>query len=189
LNDTIVFSSAGSNVKEYLSPFIPPNSPSSAQSNGSCSPSSDRLTSPEQNPKEAEKPSQRQLSWRVATNLIVSFKYAWQGLSYTFKTQRNFRIHVAIGTVATSLSIFLQLDSVKIAVIGLTCGLVLVMELLNTAIESVVDLTVKQTYHELAKIAKDCAAGSVLVSAIAAVLVGILLLLPPLLVKIQQFVS
>ena len=67
------------------------------------------------------------------------------------------------------------------AVIVMTCAIVMVLELINTAIESVVDLTVKQTYHELAKIAKDCAAGAVLVSAIAAVLVAAFILLPPLL--------
>jgi len=66
---------------------------------------------------------------------------------------------------------FFHLRPVEMSVIGLTSGLVLVMELLNTAIESVVDLTVKQSYHELAKIAKDCAAGAVLVSSLAAVLV------------------
>jgi diacylglycerol kinase (ATP) len=120
------------------------------------------------------------MAWRVASNLAVSFKYAWAGLSYTFQTQRNFRIHVFIGALAISLSVFLHLKSVEVAVIGLTCGLVLVMELLNTAIESVVDLTVKQTYHELAKIAKDCAAGAVLISAMASVLVAGLLILPPL---------
>jgi diacylglycerol kinase (ATP) len=63
------------------------------------------------------------------------------------------------------------------------------LELLNTAIESVVDLTVKQSYHELAKIAKDCAAGAVLVSAIAAVLVAGSLLIPPLLARIQSVVQ
>jgi diacylglycerol kinase (ATP) len=73
------------------------------------------------------------------------------------------------------------LSRVEIAIIGLTSGLVLTMELLNTALESVVDLTVKQTYHELAKTAKDCAAGAVLISAIAALLVAGSLLLPPLL--------
>ncbi|HEY9711251.1 MAG TPA: diacylglycerol kinase, partial [Oculatellaceae cyanobacterium] len=57
---------------------------------------------------------------------------------------------------------------------------------LNTAIESVVDLTVKQSYHELAKIAKDCAAGAVLISAIAAVFVAGSLLLPPLFALIQS---
>jgi diacylglycerol kinase (ATP) len=57
---------------------------------------------------------------------------------------------------------------------------------LNTAIESVVDLTVKQSYHELAKIAKDCAAGAVLISALAALLVAGALLLPPLFTLIQS---
>jgi diacylglycerol kinase (ATP) len=124
--------------------------------------------------------TQRALSWQIASNLFVSFKYAWCGISYAFQTQRNFRIHVAVGALAIGLSVFLHLKSVEIAVIGLTSGLVLTLELLNTAIESIVDLTVKQTYHELAKIAKDCAAGAVLVSALVAVLVAGTLLLPPL---------
>jgi diacylglycerol kinase (ATP) len=127
----------------------------------------------------------RLLSWRVAPNLFLSFKYAWAGLSYAFNTQRNFRIHLALGALAIGLSAFLRLRAVEMAVIGLTIGAVLAMELLNTAIESVVDLTVKQTYHELAKIAKDCAAGAVLVSALAAVLVACSLLLPPLLAKVS----
>lgn len=129
------------------------------------------------------------MSWQVAPNLLVSFKYAWCGISYAFQTQRNFRIHVGVGTLAISLGIFLHLTPVEMAVIGLTSGLVLVMELLNTAIESVVDLTVKQSYHELAKIAKDCAAGAVLVSAMAAVLVAGALLLPPLLTLIRFALS
>jgi diacylglycerol kinase (ATP) len=57
----------------------------------------------------------------------------------------------------------------------------MILELLNTALESVVDLTVGQSYHDLAKIAKDCAAGAVLLAAIAAVMVGGCLLLPPVL--------
>lgn len=131
-------------------------------------------------------PPKRELSWQVASNLLISFKYAWSGISYNFQTQRNFRIHVFIGILAIGLSIFLKLKLVEIAVISITIGLVLAMELLNTAIESVVDLTVKQSYHELAKIAKDCAAGAVLVSALVAVLVAGALLLPPLFVRIQQ---
>jgi diacylglycerol kinase (ATP) len=123
---------------------------------------------------------ERQFSWKVASNLFVSFKYAWAGISYAFKTQRNFRIHAVVGVLAISLSIFLQLSSVELAVIAVTCGLVMALELLNTAIESLVDLTVKQTYHDLAKIAKDCAAGAVLVSAIVAIMVAAALLLPPL---------
>ncbi|AFZ24441.1 diacylglycerol kinase [Cylindrospermum stagnale PCC 7417] len=124
--------------------------------------------------------NEREFSWQVAANLFVSFKYAWAGISYSFQTQRNFRIHVSVCALAIGLSVFLQLQAVEIAVIGITSGLVLALELLNTAIESLVDLTVKQTYHDLAKIAKDCAAGAVLISALVALLVAAILLLPPL---------
>lgn len=122
----------------------------------------------------------RELSWKVANNLLVSFKYAWAGLFYAFQTQRNFRIHTFIGIIAICLSVLLKLQPVETAVIGLTIGLVMAMEVLNTAIESVVDLTVKQTYHDLAKIAKDCAAGAVLISAVVALMVAGYLLFPPL---------
>ncbi|MFM6281148.1 MAG: diacylglycerol kinase, partial [Dolichospermum sp.] len=71
-------------------------------------------------------------------------------------------------------------EAVEIAIIAVTSGLVLTLELMNTALESIVDLTVKQSYHELAKIAKDCAAGAVLISALVALLVATILLLPPL---------
>ena len=122
----------------------------------------------------------RDLAWKVAPNLVLSFRYAWAGVSYAFGTQRNFRIHTAIGTVAISLGLFLNVSGIEMAVVTLTCAIVMVLELLNTAIEAVVDLTVKQTYHELAKIAKDCAAGAVLLSAIAALMVAVWILLPPL---------
>ncbi|MDJ0620439.1 MAG: diacylglycerol kinase family protein [Calothrix sp. MO_192.B10] len=123
----------------------------------------------------------RELSWQVAANLFMSFKYAWSGISYAFVTQRNFRIHVCVCALAISLSLVLSLSPVEIAIIGITSGLVLALELLNTALESVVDLTVKHSYHELAKIAKDCAAGAVLVSALVALFVASILILPPLL--------
>ncbi|BAY29348.1 diacylglycerol kinase [Nostoc carneum NIES-2107] len=129
---------------------------------------------------------ERRQSWLVATNLFISFKYAWAGISYSFQTQRNFRIHVGVCAIAIALSVMLHLSAVEIAVIGITSGLVLALELLNTAIESLVDLTVKQTYHELAKIAKDCAAGAVLVSALVAVLVAGMLLLPRLVTLIMS---
>ena len=128
---------------------------------------------------------ERDLAWQVAPSLFTSFKYAWMGISYAFLTQRNFRIHVIVGGAAIALGVYLQATVVELAVIGLTIGLVLAMELLNTAIESVVDLTVKQSYHELAKIAKDCAAAAVLVSAFSAVLVAGCVLLPKLLIVLQ----
>jgi diacylglycerol kinase (ATP) len=112
--------------------------------------------------------------------LFLSFKYAWAGICYAFETQRNFRIHTAMTVIAISLGLFLQVTSVNLAIVSLTCALVMVLELLNTALESVVDLTVGQSYHMLAKIAKDCAAGAVMVGAMAAVLVASFILLPPL---------
>ncbi|PSB15156.1 diacylglycerol kinase [filamentous cyanobacterium CCP1] len=135
-------------------------------------------------PAQSGKPN-RDLSWRVASNLFISFRYAWAGLSYAFQTQRNFRIHLVVGTAAIILGVVLELSRVEIAIIGLTIGAVLTMELLNTAIESVVDLTVRQTYHELAKIAKDCAAGAVLISAVAAIVVACSLLLPALIERLH----
>ncbi len=122
----------------------------------------------------------RQLAWQIAPNLFLSFKYAWAGVLYAFVTQRNFRIHTIIGSLAISLGIFLRIPAVQLAIITLTIALVMVLELLNTALESVVDLTVKQAYHELAKIAKDCAAGAVLIAALAAVSVASLILFPPI---------
>jgi len=130
----------------------------------------------------------RTSSWSVANNLLVSFKYAWNGVTYAFKTQRNFRIHTAIGTLAVTLGFALQLSFVELAVIGLTVSAVMAFELLNTAIESVVDLTVGKSYHELARIAKDCAAAAVLISALAALLVAGVLILPPLAAQIQQWI-
>lgn len=127
---------------------------------------------------------ERELAWQVAPSLLKSFKYAWMGITYAFATQRNFRIHVGVGSAAIALGFVLHATMVEIAVIELTIGIVLAMELLNTAIESVVDLTVKQTYHELAKIAKDCAAAAVLVTAIVAVLVAGCVLLPKVFVMI-----
>lgn len=145
-------------------------------------PMSQKLSSPlKPNPFETVVNGERALSWKVASNLFASFKYAWAGISYAFITQRNFRIHVSVCALAIGLSVFLQLKPVEIAVIGITSGLVMALELVNTAIESLVDLTVKQTYHELAKIAKDCAAAAVLISSLVAVLVAGMLLLPPLL--------
>lgn len=129
----------------------------------------------------------REMAWNVATNLSISFKYAWAGASYAFYTQRNFRIHVIVGIVAIALSLYLHLSRAEIAIMGLTIGAVLTTELINTALESVVDLTVEQTYHELAKVAKDCAAGAVLISALVSILVAAVLLLPPLAEKLHIF--
>ena len=120
-------------------------------------------------------------SWKIAKDLPTSFFYAAKGLRYAFSTQRNFRIHIGFALVAFSLGLFLGLNKSDLAIMALTATSVLVVELLNTAIESVVDLAIGKRFHPLAQIAKDCSAGAVLVASISSLLIAVLLLFPPLL--------
>ncbi|MEA5480701.1 diacylglycerol kinase family protein [Pseudanabaena galeata UHCC 0370] len=129
--------------------------------------------------------AQRSDSFQIATNLLLSFQYAGQGVGYAFRTQRNFRIHLMIGALALSLSLYFRLSAIACSIISLTISLVLVLELLNTALEAVVDLTVGREFHQLAKIAKDCAAGAVLIAAIAALIIASVLLLPNIFIAIS----
>jgi diacylglycerol kinase (ATP) len=123
-------------------------------------------------------------AWRVAGDLPLSLRYAAQGLAHGFLTQRNFRIHAVVGVLVFSLGIWLRLSPDRLAVLVLTVAAVLVLELINTAIESVVDLAIGRRFHPLARIAKDCAAAAVLVAALASLAIALLLLLPPLLVAL-----
>jgi diacylglycerol kinase (ATP) len=120
----------------------------------------------------------------VAGDLSLSLRYAAQGLAHAFLTQRNFRIHSVVGVLAFSLGLWLHLSPDRLAVLVLTVTAVLVLELINTAIESVVDLAIGRRFHPLARIAKDCAAAAVLVASLASVAIALLLLLPPLLVAL-----
>lgn len=122
--------------------------------------------------------------YKVAHNLLVSFKYAGSGVIYAFTTQRNFRIHAFISSLALILGLLLNLSPVDLSIITLTSALVMAMELVNTALESVVDLTVGNEYHELARVAKDCAAAAVLMLAFAAIAIAGFLILPPFLAAI-----
>ena len=120
-------------------------------------------------------------SWKIAKDLPTSFLYAGKGLKYAFSTQRNFRVHVVFTLVALALGFLLELNKSDLAIMTLTATSVLLVELLNTAIESVVDLAIRKRFHPLAQIAKDCSAGAVLVASISSLLIAILLLFPPLL--------
>ncbi len=114
------------------------------------------------------------------SKIIQSFVYAFAGVRYCFRTQLNFRIHLAIALLAIFLGIYLGLSWVEWALIATVIALVLVAEMVNTMVEALVDL-VTQQYHPLAKIAKDVSAGVVLLTAISAAIVGILIFLPKLL--------
>jgi len=123
-------------------------------------------------------------AWAVAGDLPASFRYAAQGLAYGFRSQRNFRIHVCTGVLVFGLGLGLGLSLDRLAVLVLTVAAVLVLELLNTATEAVVDLAIGRRFHPLARIAKDCAAAAVLVAALASLLIAALLLIPPLLARL-----
>jgi diacylglycerol kinase len=116
--------------------------------------------------------------------IVESFRHAFAGLSYALRTQRNTRIHLAITVVVIALGVWLGLSFLEWAVLALTIGFVLVSEMLNTVAEALVDL-VCPDYHVQAKIVKDVTAGAVLLGAIISVVVGLLVLGPPLWARIS----
>jgi len=120
---------------------------------------------------------------KVDRTLLQSFRYAFTGLWYALRTQRNARIHLLAAVAVTATGLWLRLDVLQWAVLTLTIALVFFAELINTVAEAVVDLATAE-YHPLAKMAKDVSAGAVLATAIAAVAVGLLILGPPLLARL-----
>lgn len=114
-------------------------------------------------------------------NLFKSFGYAFRGIYYTLKYERNMRIHFVCMVYMYSFLLiydFFKVSSTQLAVIFLANALVVSLEMLNTAVERAVDLASEQR-TEKGKIAKDAAAGAVLIAAIFAVLVGICILFQP----------
>lgn len=107
-------------------------------------------------------------------SLIKSFNYAVEGIIYSLSSQRNMRIHYIIALFVLVASLFFDLTRIELSVLFISITFVVVAEMFNTAIESAVDLTTTE-YSPLAKIAKDVAAGAVLISVINAVGMGYLL--------------
>lgn len=110
---------------------------------------------------------------------IASFRYAFNGLWHTLRTQRNMRVHLGIAIVIVIAGVLLHISPVEFAILILTMSGVFVAEMFNTVCETCVDLA-QPEYHPLARIAKDVAAGAVLLAAILAVLIGLLVLGPHL---------
>lgn len=130
----------------------------------------------------ADDEPQAQVDRQMRAKFIASFRYAFAGLAYCFRTQRNFRIHIGIGLIAGLVGMLLGLSWVEWAVVVILVVVVLAAEMVNTMVEALVDLVTGE-YHPLAKVAKDVAAGVVLLSAIGAAVVGVLIFLPKLLGK------
>lgn len=119
---------------------------------------------------------------------VASFGHAFRGWHYVLRTQANAWIHSTIATVVFVMGLWLHLTARDWAILILTTAVVFVAEFLNTAIEAVVDLASPEI-HPLAKIGKDVGAAAVLVAALAAVLIGLLILGPPLWARITLFFS
>jgi len=114
-----------------------------------------------------------------SANFFASFKYASAGLWFVVCTQRNFRFHLVATVGVLGLGGFLHLSLQSWAILLLTIGSVLGAEIVNTAAETLVDLA-SPDYHPLAKQVKDLAAGAVLLVAMVSIMVGLLILGPPL---------
>ncbi|MEO1994533.1 MAG: diacylglycerol kinase family protein [Planctomycetaceae bacterium] len=107
--------------------------------------------------------------------LLASLRTALSGCVFTWRNERNLRIQGLAGLLVVVAAVVLQLPPLECSVLVLTIGCVLALEMMNTAIERVVDLASPE-YHQLAKLSKDVAAGSVAIAAIAAVIIGWLIL-------------
>lgn len=114
---------------------------------------------------------------------MQSFRHAFRGWFYVLRTQRNAWIHSAIATVVFIVGLWLELPLRDWAIIILTAAVVFAAEFMNTAIEVVIDLA-SPDEHPLAKVGKDVGAAAVLVAAFAAILIGVLILGPPLWLKL-----
>ena len=117
---------------------------------------------------------------------IKSFYYALSGIAYAIKTQRNMKIHTLALVVVLAVGFWVELSRLEWAIVLIMAGIVIICEMLNTAIEALVDLETKE-YHSLAKIAKDVAAGAVLIASILSVVVGLLIFVPKILDKLNIF--
>lgn len=127
-------------------------------------------------------PAPESKSTRPALSVIsryISFRHAFAGIEYALRTQPNTWIHTLIMAAVIVVGWWLKLNPVEWALITLAIGLVWVAELFNTAVEAVVDLA-SPDIHPLAKNSKDVAAGAVLLAALTAVIIGLLVLGPPL---------
>ena len=109
--------------------------------------------------------------------LINSFKYAFTGIFSALKTEKNLKIHISIATLVIIFGIIFKISKLDWVICLIGIMTVISSELINTAIENTVDLITKEK-NEQAKIAKDVEAGAVLVSAIAAAIIGLMIFVP-----------
>ena len=116
--------------------------------------------------------------------LINSFKYAFKGIVTSFKTERNMKIHILVMMLVIITGIIFKVSTLDWIILVIMFALVISAELFNTALETIVDMITMEK-NEKAKIAKDVAAGAVLVLAIGSIIVGLIIFIP----KILDFIK
>lgn len=109
--------------------------------------------------------------------LFKSFTYAFEGVIHALKSDQNLRIHFVIASIVIAVSVWLRVTPYEMGILGVVILLVITTEMINTAIEHMVDLITKE-HREEAKLAKDVSSGMVFVAAVGSVVVGILILFP-----------
>ena len=127
----------------------------------------------------------RNKSFKVSKNILLSFKYAFNGINYCFLYTRNFKIQLYFAIAILLLTFIFNLRLYEYLIICSTILSVLILELLNTSIESLVDLIVEKRFSKLARISKDCSAGAVLLAAINSIVVAGFIFIP----KIKLFMQ
>lgn len=108
---------------------------------------------------------------------LQSFKYAINGIKKTFNSEHNYRLMIGFLVLIVIISFFLKISRIEWAIILLCCGGVIALEMVNTAIECVIDMITAE-YHPVAEKAKDIAAGLVLVFIIFTIIIGLIIFIP-----------
>ena len=117
-----------------------------------------------------------------------SFRHAFSGLEYVLRTQKNAWIHTVATLFVFFLALWIKVDRVSFAILILTVSTVWAAEFINTALEAVVDLSSPKV-HPLAKVGKDVGAAAVLIAAVSSLIIGILIIGPPLYQKILSLIN
>lgn len=116
---------------------------------------------------------------------INSFGYAFEGIKYAFIYEQNIIVHFLMAIVVGLTGFILKISPTQWMILIIVIGLVMALELVNSAVEAMVDLATDK-YHVLAKVAKDCSSGAVLIMSFAAVLIGMIIFLPKL-IEIMKY--
>ena len=117
--------------------------------------------------------------------LKKSFGYAFKGIDDVISNEPNMKIHVSVAILVVIMAFLLKISMIEWIILVLLIGLVLAAEVINTTIENLVDMYTKD-YNERAKVVKDTAAGTVLILAITAVIIGLMIFIPKIILVLES---